>query len=589
VVPPSPRAWPASAWRAAFRDIERTLILTEGFSLVPIEVAQPEIAHDLAAWFRERGHRVAWVEPRSEHAWRTLADTLLALDASSTDRVMVLGDDDDADGMVQGLQRVNLARDPLRAHLVQPLLWCGSRSFHEATWTHAPDFWSIREMVTRLLTPLSELTETRSGQVWDAFNREKQRALEDLWAIVLRDHVRALESLGAYLRLIFAIGFASAGAAWRGRALMQPLDAEEATYAAPNRVLFGLYRARFEHVVARGSGEAWRSEVQRLLDAVHEPRVKDRVEWLRTRTDWLRTRQSSGWRDALKPWLEKALAEFEASPDREGAEAVVVAALEHNETYAFEMWATITRVFEVLLREGDDDAVRSVLPLIVARLSKINLSGHRAGVIGACIRAAASIHDRAMLGLLCDELCALATVPLDEKRSPQTRDLLSAVHPMFDALRAMPDLPGAASLLIALEPRAIAHTREEIKLRAALAEGYILLGDRPRAEALLAACDDDLFAITLDRVGRYDGCVATLRALQSFPMASRVRHGAFIAERLDRFTDTFSASVQKIYETHKILVAERLVDCVLALTDEERALLDEERTRRSDELVAPPV
>ncbi len=379
---------------------------------------------------------------------------------------------------------------------------------------------------------------------------------------------------------MFVVGFARLGAAVRGRDLIDALDAEESVHEHPNRILFKLYRARYAHVVTQGDADAWKSEVEGILSSIKEPRVRDRVEWLRTRSEWLRTRSTEVTNPALKSSVDRVLAAIEASPD--SAAAFLAGVLDDREVYAFEMLAAVTRTLRVALRTGNDDLVSDVLRVVTARLQRINLAGHRAGVIGQCVRAAATIDDRDMVDRLLDEVASLASAP----EAPQTRDLLEAVMPSLAALRRLGVGNAARRLLSALEPVGQRGQREGIKLRAALADGYLQMRDAERARELVAQCVDDVLEGSLDHPGRYDACATLLTTLRHWPVTARAPLCARITTNLHRFTDTFTASVQKIYETHKILVAERLVDAVADDVtfrgDRVRQFLDEEEqvTRR---------
>ncbi len=379
--------------------------------------------------------------------------------------------------------------------------------------------------------------------------------------------------LGAYLRLIFAIGFAMAGAEARGRELVKPLDAEEWYHETPNRVLFKLYRARFEHVLAGGSSEAWRAEVESTVGAVKEPRVKDRVEWLRTRSEWLRTRVVEPALVILKPWVERALAAIDGAPA--SAPALIADVLDDRKVFAYEKQRSVERTLRVVLRTGNDDLLEDVLRAIIMRLPKVDPPGQRAEVIGQCVRAAAMLGDRDMVDRLLDELATLASAP--SPNAPSPRDLFYAVIPGLAALRKLGADASARRLLTTLEPFAERGQREGVKIRAALADGYLIVGDQKRADTLIADCVDDVLEAKLDHPGRYEVCVLILATLRSWPLSARLPLCERIATNLDRFTDTFTSSIQKVYETYKILVAERLVDGVIAPGDDETAFVEAQR------------
>ncbi|MFO0646806.1 MAG: hypothetical protein U0326_11255 [Polyangiales bacterium] len=416
--------------------------------------------------------------------------------------------------------------------------------------------------------------ESGDGASGSAARGEHLAVLEDLWSIAQRDHVRELTPLGAYLRLIFAIGFARLGSAARGRDVMEPLDAEESVHELPNRILYKLYRARYAHVVTQGDPEAWKAEVDGLLSTVKEPRVKDRVEWIRTRSEWLRTRVTEPAGALLKPAVERALGDLDASPA--SAPTLIADVLDDRDVFAYEKQLSVERTLRVVLRTGNDDLLEDVLRVITGRLPKINLPGQRAAVIGQCVRAAATLGDRDMVERLLDEVATLASAP----DAPQPRDLLAAVMPGLAALRKLGAGTSARRLLTALEPVGQRGQREGVKVRAALSDGYLQLRDTAHAADLVSQCVDDVLEGALDHPGRYDAAVAVLATLRHWPIAARAPHCARMVTGLGRFTDTFSASIQKIYETHKILVAERIIDAVADDVtfrgDRVRQFLDEE-------------
>ncbi len=402
---------------------------------------------------------------------------------------------------------------------------------------------------------------------------EQLTALERLWSVAQKDFVRELTPLGAYLRLIFAVGFARLGATARGRDLVEPVEAEEGVHEPPNRVLFKLYRARYAHVVTQGDAEAWKAEAEGLVAAIKEPRVRDRVEWLRTRSEWLRTRAAEDLGPTLKAAVERTLAEVEASPERAGA---ALAGLLDGDLYAYEMRAAVDRALRAALRSGNDDHLADVLRVTSGRFQRINIAGHRAGVIGSCIKAAAALGEGETVDRLLDEVVALTLAP----DAPQPRDLLLAVQPGLAALRRLGVGASARRFLEALEPVAQRGQREGVKLRAALADGFLQMRDVERADQLIAQCLDDTLDGSLDHVGRYDAGVAVLASLRHWPMAARAPRCERVLAGLDRFTDAFTASTYKLYETHKVLIAERVVDAVADDVtfrgDRVRAFLDEE-------------
>jgi hypothetical protein len=487
------------------------------------------------------------------------------------------------DGFYQQAERV--FTDP-ETPVSRRLAWAVTRALHERTGDRL-GVTRARERVLGGLNDrgLSDATDmprfvrfalaldAGDGAVNERARADQAGALEGLWAIAQRDFVKELTPLGAYLRLVFGIGFGRIGATARGRDLIEPVEAEESVHELPNRLLFKLYRARYAQAVTQGDAAAWKSEVDAILATVKESRVKDRVEWLRTRSEWLRTRAPDDRGAGLKPSVERALASIEEAPDRAGA---VLAGLLDDDIYAYEKRAAVEQTLRVALRGGNDDLVAEVLRVASGRLQRVNLLGPRAEVIGACIRAAATLGDGAAVDRLLDEVVSLASAP----DALSLRDLLLAVTPGLAALRKLGAGASARRFLDALEPVSLRGQREGIKLRAALADGFLQARDPERAEALIGECVDDVLDGALDHVGRYDAGVAVLAALRHWPNAARAQWCARLLAGLGRFTDSFTASTQRLYETHKVLIAERTVDAVVDDVtfrgDRVRAYLDEE-------------
>jgi tetratricopeptide (TPR) repeat protein len=136
---------------ADLQELLRLLSLADGFILVPIEVAGPDVARALAASLAVAGWTTAAVEPVDDAAWPLLVARILAAaeDAAVPKVVMVVGPARPTPGLYAALRLVNQRRDSIAQALARPLLWCGPAEFLKVTWERAPDFWSIRAMTVR--------------------------------------------------------------------------------------------------------------------------------------------------------------------------------------------------------------------------------------------------------------------------------------------------------------------------------------------------------------------------------------------------------------------------------------------------------
>jgi hypothetical protein len=121
----------------------------------------------------------------------------------------------------------------------------------------------------------------------------------------------------------------------------------------------------------------------------------------------------------------------------------------------------------------------------------------------------------------------------------------------------------ARRFLEALLPLAKRGQREGVKLRAALADGFLQMRDIEQANALMDQCLDDTIEGTFDHVGRYDAGVSVLLALKRWPMTARLPRCERVLAALHRFTDAYTAGLQGLYATHKVLIVERVVDAVV--------------------------
>lgn len=401
-------------------------------------------------------------------------------------------------------------------------------------------------------------------------------ALESLWSVARAMHVREGEPKGAYARAIFAVGFTRVGAASRARDVSEALERELGSYEPPNRALLRLYGARAAHVATGGDDAAWAREVDAALAALKDQaRVRDRVEYLRKLSAWLRTPAATAAPATIRPALERALVVVEAEPSR-GA-AALAAVLDGAQFYDFEVASAIDRAVRAAMRAGDDDALAATLSLAAQRVgARVKGPRHLAAALGACIRGAAALGDRGLVEGLLDQVAALAEAP----RSLYVADLLDAVAPALAALRRLGAGESARRLLDALASAAERGPPGALQLRAAVADGLLQLREDARARDEIDRCVALALAPSMDPIERFKAGRDVLAALRHFPLPARVGACRALLEGLDRFDDRFTASAQGLYETHKVLMLEQLVDAVVddvtVASDRVRAFLDDE-------------
>ncbi|MDP3277889.1 MAG: hypothetical protein Q8Q09_22080 [Deltaproteobacteria bacterium] len=391
-------------------------------------------------------------------------------------------------------------------------------------------------------------------------------ALESLWSKALATQIKDLDANAAYVRLLFAVGFTRVGAVSRAKDLVAQVEVEMPAFEGgasaagdPNPILMRLYISRLTHTVTQSAPEAWEREVESIMAAVPEARRRDRAELFRKRSEWLR----SGTVAEVRPsWqhraAEQALLAGEADPTT--LADVIARVFEAPALFDHERTDAIERGLRASLRTGNEQVLGATLDAAQQRLDAITILGHRASAIGACLQAAATLSDAPAVERLLDRIVSLASTP-DQTLS--VRDLLLAVNPGIAALRKMGAGDAASRLLDALMPIAAKGSRDALRLRCAIAEGYIQLKDPERSLDLLDATLTEMLTGPLDYNGRFDVASAALSALRRLPNSQRVPRCERVFDAIESFGDNFTT--RRFYATYKLLVIEKLID---AITDE---------------------
>lgn len=385
-------------------------------------------------------------------------------------------------------------------------------------------------------------------------------ALEALWHEAAHAGLPDMDAPTAFLRLIFAVGFARLGARGLAQDLVAPVELELDVHEVPNRALFRLYMARLAHESSGGSAEVWAAEVARVVEGVREPRLQQAVTWLQKRSMWLRT---SGEADAASRTTRYKLP---PGVDVSGLAEVVARELSAGtRSFDYVLAEAVDVCVRRALASGSDAVVAEVLASAEPGLGNIQILSHRAEAVAACIHGAASLGDDAMLGRLLE---ALVNIARSEKLG-SARELVRATERGLAALRRFGGLEPARALLEALA-RVHAYTSsDQIALSATVATGFVQIGEERVADEVLDSLCTQVLGNGLDYVTRAQGGLAVAQALRHWPNMTRVeRFRRFIAE-LAVFRDTFTAS--RYFDTHKILVLEAIVDS-----------LADSRTRHSD-------
>jgi tetratricopeptide (TPR) repeat protein len=193
---------------ADLQELLRLLSLADGFILVPIEVAGPDVARALVASLGESGWPTAAIEPVDDAEWGQLVARILSApeEAAQTRAVMVVGPARPSSGLYAALRLVNQRRDTIAQGLGRPLLWCGPAEFLKVTWERAPDFWSIRAMTIRVAR-LSE--PVREAPLWPgAWVSDPPERLREMLAMARRqgDDRNAARAAAALAEALVARG-----------------------------------------------------------------------------------------------------------------------------------------------------------------------------------------------------------------------------------------------------------------------------------------------------------------------------------------------------------------------------------------------
>lgn len=394
----------------------------------------------------------------------------------------------------------------------------------------------------------------------DRLQQGQLLALEALWHEAYSAGLPDLDARAAFMRLIFAVGFARLGARGLANELVAPLELELDVHEIPNRSLFRLYMARLAHEGSGGSPEVWAGEVARSLEAVREPRQRQAVQWLQRRSLWLRT--------AADETLVGRTIRYELPEglDVGGlAEQLARELAPGSGNFDYVIAEAVELCLRRALASGSDAVVADVLASAEPGLAWITILSHRAEAIAACIHGAASLGDDALLGRLLDGLVAIARSP----KLASAQELARAVERGMVALRRFGGIEPARALLEALSGVQAQTSADRIRLLSTVASGFMQLGEERAADALLDQLCDEVLAGGFDYVARAQAGMAVASSLRHWPNVARVERFRRFLARLDVFRDTFTAS--RYYETHRILILEAVVDS-----------LADSKTRHSD-------
>jgi hypothetical protein len=394
----------------------------------------------------------------------------------------------------------------------------------------------------------------------------QHRAVEAMWSRAVDAQLPRGAAHAAVVQLQFATAFQRIGDGQRAQDLLSraesalpALDALAAAAGDPNPLLIRLYLARISTLGAGIGPDAWSREVSAVLESAREPRRKDRAEFFRKKSAWLNPVATAEVRPAWSHLdaLEQLVA---GESDPQSLPAVIAHVFESPGLFDHERFDAIDRALAAALRTGNDKLLAATLEACAPRLGALTLLGHRASSIGACLRAAATLGDASAIDVLLEQIIAIAR---GGDRGFSVRDLLGAVTPGIAALRKTGASESAKRLFDALDPIATQSSRDALRLRAALAQGWLQLGEPERGLALIDGAIDGALAGTVDYGGRFEVTCAALEALARWPAEDRAPRCERVFDGLDAFGDNFTTA--RFFATYKLLTIERVID---AITDE---------------------
>ncbi len=403
---------------------------------------------------------------------------------------------------------------------------------------------------------------------------EELVVVERLLPRVIDDPLDVSDGRGALLKAIFLVGFARLGA--QVADLSRAIDDELPVHDGPVRILLRLYQSRAAFALTSdgspASQAAWANEVQHALGAADRAEDRRVAEWLIKRSLWLRPDVVAEPVLTLRPSLEKVLSR--------ASETGIVVAIEaltgHAGSYDYEIAGGLERLLELALQGGRDDVIEAAAEAAHAAAPSLRILAHRARLLGAVVRAGATVGATDVVERALDDVAIIAA----DKNVPSTRDLLLAVRPALFALRRLGALDAARRFLEAFQALTTQPGRETGPLAAALAEGFLQIGDQERADALLAQALERVRPSTA-HIDRYEAGAAVVAALQHWPHAARTTRCEELFGQLAVFADMFTTRAW--FPTHQLLMAERLIEClvdkVTARGDRVQGFLDQEEAR----------
>jgi hypothetical protein len=416
--------------------------------------------------------------------------------------------------------------------------------------------------------------------------QEQLVLLERTLHLLVPEPLEVSDGRGALLKAIWATGFAKLGG--QAKYIVAAIDVELPLHDEPVQALLRLYQAKASFAASRGAGDgaqAWRDEVLRTMASVERPEDRRVAEWLMKRSRWLRHQDvvaaPTGLRPSLRAIVGAAVAAGAANTDVAGVMGDVRAV---KGAYDFEVAAAFDELLQLALRTGKDDVIEAAALEARTVAPTIRILSHRARLLGATVRAAAAINATSVIEDCLDDVAAIA----NDTSVPSVNDLLSAIRPALSALRKVGASDAARRFLLAFKPLTSTLPKETGPLSAALAEGFLQLGDHESAHAMLELALNRIWSPNTPHIDRYEAAAAVVSAVVHWPADYRYRLVERFVEQLTIFTDTFTTG--RYFPTHQLLLAEHLIDTLVddttARSDHVQRWLDDDEARVRRRIIA---
>lgn len=155
----------ATGFLPAFHKLLEQLRFDGGFVLQPVVLDNINLFSVLEKWLGQYWHDIYTIKPLDIRQWIAVTDELLKIERRQPERsriVFLVGTGTHSPEL--GIQQINLVRGQIVQQLACPLLLCGPAEFLQLFWSHAPNFYSGRNIEVHLKGTTIERSFSQSYQ-----------------------------------------------------------------------------------------------------------------------------------------------------------------------------------------------------------------------------------------------------------------------------------------------------------------------------------------------------------------------------------------------------------------------------------------